>query len=520
MSALDSFGRQYACMTVPDQTRLMLYGGTNQTHKDPLGIAAEEGLGGLLIFSLAHNKWYQPANANAPAGGGGPVLPGCGATANRMWVYDTHYGTPNKQSTAVSLLDTVHWTWSQPTEQGQLPVVRFGAAFADAGGGRSFYMHGGIPLDDKTNLAQTPPGIANSLDILDPTQLSWSYASNGPSRKYHTLCYMPSIDGLVLFGGSDQNIPSYNDIKVFFIKNGVWEYSLSVHGQPPSERILHTSVCDTNRMVVFGGKHSLDDQPSDSSVWVLKADGPTNFTWSQAPTHPGSRGGPSARAGHSAALHNNHMYIFGGNTSDHTMYGLDLDQWEWTQLLPADNQNNDNGYTRTATIIAGIISSVLGLLVVGIACAVLYRCLRRRGSNKSQHEHENVTGASQYKDQPSMSSPVSSDNTAIQADYSEPTNNHRPKGVIQSMREHARRRHRCSLNARMIGHHHNTPLATNGVLGEYATRPNSMMVEPIYGEDHRRLEMEYRQAEAINQIILEEKPLPDWLRDKVNENSV
>ncbi|KAJ2366855.1 hypothetical protein H4S02_010390, partial [Coemansia sp. RSA 2611] len=85
------------------------------------------------------------------------------------------------------------------------------------------------------------------------------------------MCFMSSIDSLVLFGGSDQNIASYNDVKTFSVKSNGWQYLVKVEGTAPAERILHSAVCTADSMYVFGGTHSVSDDPSDSAVWVLKA---------------------------------------------------------------------------------------------------------------------------------------------------------------------------------------------------------------------------------------------------------
>ncbi|KAJ2875819.1 hypothetical protein GGH93_001277 [Coemansia aciculifera] len=383
-----SVWRAYACMpllTASDNTPLlMLYGGTTKTSaKDPLSVAAN-GVTSLQVFDLNNNKWYAPTTANAPKAG--PVLPACGAASGNIWVYSSQYGTPGKASTAVSLLDSVHWSWSSPTEQGQLPVTRFGAASAFADSTQSFYIHGGIPLNDDTNTVGSTPGIANNMDILQPSGLTWAYASNGPARKYHTLCYMSSIDSLVLFGGSDQNIASYNDVKTFSVKSNGWQFSVKVEGTAPAERILHSAVCTADSMYVFGGTHSVNDDPSDSVVWVLKANGPTSFTWSKAPISASAQGmGPTARSGHSAALHGNNMYIYGGvgpSGQDGTMYKLDLDKWQWSQTNVGGSgvETQKEHKTKTAVLVAAIVCSVLGIFTIGIAATVIYRCARRRNA--------------------------------------------------------------------------------------------------------------------------------------------
>ncbi|KAJ2540708.1 hypothetical protein EV175_006207 [Coemansia sp. RSA 1933] len=387
VSSTSSVWRAYACMvpfTASDGTPLlMLFGGSNNVDAgNPVSVAGS-GVSNLDIFDIKNSKWYAPQTANAPAKG--PVLPGCGAKQDSIWAYDPHYGVTDEQATPISLLDSEHWSWSSPTEQGQLPVTRFGAAFAYVPTSDQFYMHGGIPLSDANNEADDPPGIANNLDILSPSDVSWGYASNGPARKFHSLCYIKSIDSIILFGGSDQNVASYNDVKSYSMNSSSWRYALDVDGDTPSERILHSAVCTEDSMLVFGGTNAVGDAPSDSAVWVLKANNESSFTWSVAPIASSSLGeGPAARFGHSVSLYNNSMYIYGGigpSGQDETIYKLDVTKWEWSQTTPGSSSTSDGGNSaKTHVLIAAVVSSVLGIICAGIATFVIYRWNRRHGS--------------------------------------------------------------------------------------------------------------------------------------------
>ncbi|KAJ1815531.1 hypothetical protein LPJ75_002334 [Coemansia sp. RSA 2598] len=381
---------------------MMVYGGTDDAKAtDPLGVGVS-GSSKLHVFDIEGNAWYAPATEGGPSVG--PVLPGCGASSDNAWVYDTHYGTPGQEASAVSLLDAVHWSWSAPREKGQLPVTRFGAAFAYVPSKKLFYMHGGIPLNAESNLADDPPGIANNMDIFTPSTVSWIYASNGPARKYHSLCYIDSIRSLVLFGGSDQNIASYNDIKVFSVETNIWQYAVTVEGDVPAERVLHSAVCSEGKMYVFGGLHNINDSPSDSAVWVLTANNSTSFAWSKAPvvTDSGKSTGPTARAGHAATIYNSTMYVFGGigpSGQDSAMYKLDLEKWTWSVAQVSESQSGgDKGGSNTKVLIAAVVSSVLGVICIGIAAFVFYRWNRRRGPPPEQFN--NSGSATNTADEP------------------------------------------------------------------------------------------------------------------------
>ncbi|KAJ2661749.1 hypothetical protein IW148_003258 [Coemansia sp. RSA 1199] len=620
--------RAFSCMvpfTASDNTPfLMLYGGTTSDETDPLKVA-DKGLNSLQVFNTKSNKWYAPSTANAPKTG--PVLPGCGAAVGNVWVYDPQYGAPNKASTSVSLLDSVHWSWSMPTQQGQLPVTRFGAAFAYVPSKQAFYMHGGIPLDDKTNKADSSASAANNLDILSPNDLKWGYASNGPARMYHTLCYMKSTESIVLFGGADGNIDSYNDVKVLSTATNTWQYSPKVDGSAPAERLLHSAVCTDDTMYVFGGVHSIKDDPSDSTVWMLKASNDSGFTWSKAPISGSSQGsGPTARAGHSAAIHDGNMYIYGGvgpSGQDGTMYKLDLAKWQWTRIdiTGSSGDAQKDNKNKTAVLIAAIISSVLGVVVVGITATVIYRVIRRRngggfGDRRHSDAHSTVgsengqAAAAERKDsadqvdgpghnynaganlsgselyiqnlasQASTSdrlplprfSPTSNGSTAIVMPSNISSNTGRDESgharlpsdaytdsndspmtapasiraghallsVNQSSAESSRhmfdnvRARARSLSSKLVptrlsaAFSENTaaPVPSNtgrrrrtDATSSTANRPSTVasQVANMYGPDYLRMQDEYRQAEAINAILLSGQPIPAWLRDAVNQ---
>ncbi|KAJ2402002.1 hypothetical protein GGI23_001015, partial [Coemansia sp. RSA 2559] len=585
VSNTSSVWRTYACMvpfTASDGTPLlMLFGGSDSLDaNDPLSVAAD-GLGMLNILDISDSRWYAPQTTNMPTEG--PVLPGCGAKQGSTWVYDPHYGVTNEQSSPVSLLDSVHWSWSSPTEQGQLPITRFGAAFAYVPASDRFFMHGGIPLSGAKNEADDPPGIANNLDILSPSNLSWVYASNGPARKYHSLCYIKSIDSIILFGGSDQNIASYNDVKSYSVNTGSWSYSLDVGGDIPSERVLHSAVCTDDSMLVFGGTHTVGDSPSDSTVWVLKANNASSFTWAAAPISSSSLGeSPSARFGHSMNLYNNSVYIYGGigpSGRDDTVYMLDVNKWEWSQITPSDASSKDGGNgANTRVLIAAVVSSVLGIVCVGIAGVVFYRWNRRRDT-----VHEKKGGLSAASEMPDSSEYSSSGNaiangktangkigadgyiadrdshqnvmcsTRVERSNSSYTNQYEGANYLLmlansgSIAAYGKRNSDIVANNYMPSPHTNQSVGSNTSVGSFSvpvTNRNTPIkatnVEPhnefrVHGHADinstaiassspiqdittDRRSSEYAQAEIINDLLLSGNPLPAWLRAAVGRS--
>ncbi|ORX70492.1 galactose oxidase [Linderina pennispora] len=541
--------RTFACL-VPFTDKqgtplLMSYGGTTSADRDPLDSAAK-GLTNLQIFDLSSSKWQGPKTDNTPSIG--PVLPGCGSSPDNIWVYNAQYGVVGKEATSVSLLDSVHASWSAPTMHGQLPVTRFGAAFATVGS--KFYMHGGVPLNDK-NEADSPPTIANNLDILTPSSMSWTYASNGPARKYHTLCYLSKPNVVVLFGGADQNINSYNDVKVF--------------SGEPSERVLHSAVCSDDTMYVFGGLPSVKDAPTDRKVWMLKAEG-GSFVWN----------GPAPRGGHAAAIYDNKMYVFGGivpRGQDNDMYQLDLKSWQWSVTSATDN-SADSGSSGVSSKVVIIAATYL------VGNLGFFSGRKRRGSNAdsdSAHSAEikGETAASYYQRDsayqdvgtPADLSPDTIVRQPIGADYSDayadpdkfrrdvvahnymPTPHANPSvesSVASFLPPIMTSESPRMLPNDMAGLGEPSPIVTgtpmttsesvatdSGLLARSKSLTNkpaesvsmrrlSSIIDQqtafnMYGPEHRRFEDEYRHAEAINQILLSGKPIPAWLRDAIKE---
>ncbi|KAJ1793613.1 hypothetical protein LPJ59_004702, partial [Coemansia sp. RSA 2399] len=560
---------------------LMLFGGSDSLDaNDPLSVAAN-GTSMLNILDIADGKWYAPQTADAPTEG--PVLPGCGAKQGSIWVYDPHYGVTSEQSSPVSLLDSVHWSWSSPTEQGQLPITRFGAAFAYVPTSDQFFMHGGIPLSGANNEADDPPGIANNLDILSPSDLSWAYASNGPARKYHSLCYIKSIDSIILFGGSDQNIASYNDVKSYSVNASSWSYSLDVGGDIPSERVLHSAVCTDDSMLVFGGTHTVGDSPSDSTVWVLKANNESSFTWSAAPISSSSLGeSPSARFGHSMNLYNNSVYIYGGigpSGRDDTVYVLDVNKWEWSQIAPSNSNSKDGGDgVNTRVLIAAVVSSVLGIVCVGIAGFVFYRWNRRRGTaqekkggpvtaNDMPDSSEYSASGNAIANGETVNGKIGADGYVVDRDSHQDvmcsTRVERSNGSYINQYEdanyllmlgnsgstaaHGKRNSDIVANNYMPTPHANQSVGSSTSVGSFsvpATNSNTP-IKATYIEPHNeskihrhsatnstpiapnghaqdssadRRSSAYAQVEVINDLLLSGNPLPAWLREAVRRS--
>ncbi|ORY03185.1 hypothetical protein K493DRAFT_384104 [Basidiobolus meristosporus CBS 931.73] len=122
-------------------------------------------------------------------------------------------------------------------------------------------------------------------------------------RRDHSSVAIEST--MYLFGGQVDGY-YFNDLVAFDTKSlstqtPRWEYIAPGYESPP-ERACHSAVVHKNQIYIFGGN---DVEKLFDDLWCYDA---TSNIWSQIMTE----GGPSKRTGHSACTHNDLMYIFGG----------------------------------------------------------------------------------------------------------------------------------------------------------------------------------------------------------------
>jgi hypothetical protein len=151
---------------------------------------------------------------------------------------------------------------------------------------------------------------------------------------------------MVVFGGNDCFVNSYNDVWVLNNANGLGTPSwtqLAPTGTPPAARGGTSAVYDpvNNVMIVFAGEATGSVLQSD--LWILTNANGLGGTpaWTQIAT----AGSPPPRSAHTAVydIGSNRMTVFGGGGTS----GLLSDVWllanangtggtpAWTQLFPA-----------------------------------------------------------------------------------------------------------------------------------------------------------------------------------------
>lgn len=266
--------------------------------------------------------------------------------------------------------------WYVLSGYGEYPSMRVGESCSyipgkSEGDNGRLYIIGGA----------NPSGPFCDTYVLDLNTQKWDLIdAPGFRARYEHAAFTPAChpNKIYIFGGADQT-GNMNDIQVFDTESNTWS-SVTVSGNPPSERTYHTSSATVgNKFIVYGGGHCGPDPVSDRQVHCFDA---TSLSWttlnirgdSPKPRHGhvtvavgnkvfihGGMAGanfyndlhvlnlekntwsdvkrkkiyPSARAGHSAVAIGNNVYIFGGMNRDGAldeMYQLDTGTLQWTKL--------------------------------------------------------------------------------------------------------------------------------------------------------------------------------------------
>jgi len=238
--------------------------------------------------------------------------------------------------------------WQPVNPTGRRPAARWGhTAVYDSAGSRMIVFGGGLgrtsPCANDVWILNNANGVAGA-----PAWLMLSPSGSPPApRNLANSVYDANSNRMVVFGGNDCFLTSYNDVWVLSNANGLggtptWS-QLAPAGTPPAARAAASAVYDpvNNVMIVFGGAATGSVLQGD--LWILtNANGLGGTpTWTQVSTAVS----PPARSGHTAVYDgaSNRMTIFGGAGSP----GLLSDVWvlanangvggtvAWTQLFPA-----------------------------------------------------------------------------------------------------------------------------------------------------------------------------------------
>ncbi|KAI9024968.1 hypothetical protein CLU79DRAFT_844795 [Phycomyces nitens] len=396
---------------------VLVYGGALNPSLD--SNVQQTGSNDLWAWDARNGSWYNPqpqiqqGNLMKPQiHFGAVVLPSPGqmlAVASNT--------TEGAAAGMLQKLDVNAWTWNFPTVAIESPL-RF-SSFAVAIVNNTVYSYGGLSVD--SNGFGQSNGVQNSLHLLDANSFQWTTGSNGPAVADHSMCYVPSCNCLVVFGGTSTGSPTdaTQNVYIYDLDKKTWNIQITVGtvgGAAPGARRLHSANCLENSMVVYGGGTT---QPYDSDVWLLDLASYPTLTWNRINMANVSQS-PSQRMGHSAVLDEvtKKIFIFGGwggtgATNDSNMYVLDTTAWSWTRMSPAilpsvtspdspqstginngGNSSVDPADTPTSSskgVIAGaVVGALAGIAIIG---ALVFCFIKRKKRQEAEEEkgHEETT---------------------------------------------------------------------------------------------------------------------------------
>ncbi|XP_041478323.1 uncharacterized protein LOC121426186 [Lytechinus variegatus] len=148
------------------------------------------------------------------------------------------------------------------------------------------------------------------------------------TRSKHATCHHNG--SIYLYGGVCGNV-SLKDMWRFEPSTSLWT-KLECCGDTPPLLQDHTMVGYKESIFIFGGLCGFDN-PGETSLWILDL---TKFTWrKQVITSEVTT--PTSRRGHSVVCHNGGMHLFGGHLdlkgSCNEMWTLDFDSLYWHTMV-------------------------------------------------------------------------------------------------------------------------------------------------------------------------------------------
>ena len=193
----------------------------------------------------------------------------------------------------------------------------------------NMYLFGGnIPVQ-----GYNPDGgeevLADKLCFLNLRTMTWQVIrTRGDAvvaRDEHTSCVDTDSTQMIVFGGFEQGTRS-NQTSVYNFTTNTWENIEIMAGQPiPCPRSGHSAAIHNGNMYVFGGKN--EDAEKLNDLWVYNI---ADKRWAEIEAEGEI---PFERSGHSADIYDDYMVVFGGiwdvtkELNDLHLYSFSRNEW-------------------------------------------------------------------------------------------------------------------------------------------------------------------------------------------------
>lgn len=180
-----------------------------------------------------------------------------------------------------------------------------------------------------------------------------SEIGGSPLMRYkHAVCSAPS-GYIYIHGGRFGNLPLDDDIWRFDPHQNTW-LQLRTSGCKPPNLQEHTLVEHNERLYLFGGQVSASD--TENSFWSLDLLSGEWRSLSMVSSKFGAHLGPTNRRGHSAVIHADSMYIYGGfedfrgSSNQLWEYNLVTNRWELRNLSASSACQPEPRHSHSAVV--------------------------------------------------------------------------------------------------------------------------------------------------------------------------
>ncbi|KAH7106738.1 hypothetical protein BKA62DRAFT_214496 [Auriculariales sp. MPI-PUGE-AT-0066] len=224
-----------------------------------------------------------------------------------VWGGDTNSkdGPGEPQDDSLYLLNLVTSEWTKVTTPDPTPVGRYGHAVTMVG--TKFFVFGGQA--DLTFLNDLWSFDLSSLRASAPTwDLVWPAPGNEPPPRRTGHVCITHQDKIYVFGGTDGRF-YYNDTWVFDTTTRHWA-ELTCIGFIPAAREGHSAALVDDVIYIFGGRGVDGTDLNDLAAFKI-----TNLRWFTF-TRMGDP--PSGRSGHAMATVGSRVFVLGGESSSDT----------------------------------------------------------------------------------------------------------------------------------------------------------------------------------------------------------
>lgn len=195
--------------------------------------------------------------------------------------------------------------------------------------------------------------IQKSLSELPESKPIKAQDAGSPLMRYkHAAC--ASSNGFIyIHGGRSGNLPLDDDIWRFDAHQNSWLQLQTLGCKPPSLQ-EHTMVEFQQQLYLFGGQVSASN--TDNNFWRLDLATQRWQSLSVESSKLGAHLGPTNRRGHSAIIHEQSMYIYGGfedfrgSSGQLWEFQINKQRWELRNLSSSSNCHPEPRHSHSAVV--------------------------------------------------------------------------------------------------------------------------------------------------------------------------